>query len=368
MGDSTTTTGNSDTNQTQVSNPWGPATNAIGQGLNDALWTYNSQLRNNDWTSMFNDAVGGMSSLANNAIATNPLQGSMNEWQSTFGTDGYNQTQRDALAQLQGFSAGQNPNQAIGLLQPFTQQTDNPALAGFTQMAAGGPNYYSEDNLAGIARGDLLNREDPNFERVLDRSLERAATEAALVSGGMGRYGSGAHQGVVTRNIGDTAANARMGQYQFERGQQLQANQLMDAARSARDATQLSALSGQAGTYADDRNSAINAINALGSLDAADQALQYQAITDQFNMGQQGMSNLASAGDVWSSLYGAQQQPYNDLYSLSQTPWNLMSQLMGIAGASSPYGTQTSTSTTDSTSETEKDNTWGTVAGLATLL
>lgn len=364
MGDTTTTDTN--TNQTQYSTPWGPTGNILGQGLKDALWTYNSQIRNQDWDGYFNQGASGLYSLANSTAASNPLAGAMNEFSSTFGKDGYNQNQRDALSTLAGFSGGTTTNDALSMLKPYTTTSNNPALAGFTSMAGTQSPYASQQNLSGIAAGDYLNREDANFERVLDRSLERAATEAALVSGSAGRYGSGAHQGVVTRNVGDIAANARQGQYQYERNAQLQANQMLDAARSAQDATRLSALSGQAGTYADDRNRELSAINSYGALSDADKARQYQAAIDQFNMGQQGMSNLAAAGDVFSSLYAGQQMPYTDLMTLGQTPNNLISQLLGLTSYAQPYATQNATTSTSQ--EQQKDNTWGTLAGVASLL
>lgn len=388
MGDSTTTNSNTSGNQMAWGMPYAGAQNLYDGAYADAANFYGSNIPDPFWTAAQDQATYGMYDTAWNAIAQNPLQGTMNEFASTYGTDGFNQTQRDALSALQGmqsgtgyqpFATGQMNNQAIGMLQPLTSGQNNPALAGFGQMAGQQPLYYSEQNLGNIARGDYLNREDPNFERILQRSAERAATEAGLAAGLGGRYGSGAHQGVVTRNIGDMEANARMGQYQFERGQQLAANQQMDAGRSARDATRLSALSGQAGTYADDRNRELSAINALGSFNAqdmdrqlsaigADEALKYQALMDQFNMGQQGMTNLASAGDIWASLYGAQMQPYNDLYAVSQTPWDQINQLLGVAGTSSPYAAQYASNTSSTGSTTEKDNTWGTIAGAAALL
>lgn len=389
MGDSSNTQTDTYQNQMSWGTPYPGAQGLYDAAYGDAMNLYGGgSVPDAFWNATQDQATYGMYDTAWNAIAQNPLQGTMNEFASTYGTDGFNQTQRDALSALQGmqsgtgyqpFATGQMNNQAIGMLQGYTSGQNNPALAGFSQMAGQQSPYASQQNLSGIAAGQYLNREDPNFERMLNLASERAATEAGLAAGLGGRYGSSAHQGVVTRNVGDMQANARMGQYQFERGQQMTANQMLDAARAQQDATRLSALSGQAGTYADDRNRELSAINALGGFNAqdmdrqlsaigADEALKYQALMDQFNMGQQGMTNLASAGDIWASLYGAQMQPYNDLYAVSQTPYQQMEQLLGLANYSTPYAANYQEANTSSNSDTSKDNTLGTLAGVATLL
>lgn len=389
MGDSTSTQQNAYQNSTAWASPYYEAQPLVTGGVQGAIQAYaNNTVPNDFWAAAGNQAIYGMYDQIMTSAYDGALDGTMSEFADTFGRDGYNQTQRDALAAIQGFqnstaydpfTSGSMQNAAISKLDPLTRTTNNPALSGFASMAGKQNPYASQQNLSGIASGQYLNREDPNFERMLQLAGERAATEAGLVSSGMGRYGSGAHQGVVTRNVGDMEANARMGQYQYERNAQMQANQMLDAARAQQDATRLSALSGQASTYADDRNRQLAAINALGGLSAsdmdrqlaaigADQAMKYQAGVDSFNMGQQGMSNLASAGDIWSSLYSAQMQPWNDLWAMSQVPMDQASQLLSLSSYLNPYATQYQETYQESNQDTKKDNTLGTLAGAATLL
>src|SRR5690606_38979824 len=127
-----------------------------------------------DFDSMLRRGVGHSRDLAMYGITSNPLNqsgGVMDLYRNTFAKDGYNDAQRTAMEGLSGPS-------------------------------------YSEQNLAGIARGDFLDREDPNFERLLNRASERAATEASMTASGMGRTGSDYHQGLVAERVGDTEANA----------------------------------------------------------------------------------------------------------------------------------------------------------------
>ena len=75
------------------------------------------------------------------------------------------------------------------------------------------------------ARGDYLNREDPNFERALSAASESAANQINLGASGAGRYGGAVHQGNVAREIGNYEAGQRVGQYNLERDRQTQAAQ-----------------------------------------------------------------------------------------------------------------------------------------------
>lgn len=156
-----------------------------------------------------------------------------------------------------------------------------------------------------IARGDYLNKPDANFEAVLSRTKENAGTDVNSMMSGMGRFGGGAHQGILADTLGGIESQARLGQYNLERDR-------------------------QAG-----------------------------AIGDLFNMGQQGQSNLSNAGSVYQSLLAGKDAPANALMGVGAMREDLagrqkndqlrmadskltnLQALLGIAGGAGGYGTTT---------------------------
>jgi hypothetical protein len=260
MGDNTTKTTNQES-VTAAASPYGSAKPLLDTGMADALSQYNKTKNAMPWDAFMKEGADWTAGRARKAMTQDPVYGALNNWQATFGKDGYNTAQRDALSAL-----------------------------------------------APTTRGDYLDREDPNFERILGRASERAATEASMLAGNMGRYGSGAHQGVVAREVGDMEAGARLGQYNLERDRQL------------------------------------------------------AAIGQQFGMGQAGMGNTAQAGSIYESLYGARNRPAMDLMQLGQTPNAQLADLLAAAQAGQPYATRVA-QTSGSGSVKEPSNTGGMIGG-----
>lgn len=251
--------GENKTTQTTSSSatPYPGAQPLVDTGLGDALTNYSrtkqgfdpveANLRGADW----------LRDRAVNAIGADQMAPALTSFSSTFGKDGYNTAQRDAMSYLQP-----------------------------------------------TARGDFLSLENPDFQRLLNKSMEDAATEASMVASGMGRSGSDFHQGTVAERVGDVAANARLGQYNLERDRQ---------------------------------NSAIQSL---------------------FGMGQTGMGNMAMAGDVYQSLYDARTRPGVDLMALGQTGNTNIQNLLGAAQFASPFASMSGTGST-----AQPKNTFGQIAG-----
>src|SRR5690606_35480464 len=63
--------------------------------------------------------------------------------------------------------------------------------------AAAGPSY-AEQNLAQIASG----QDNPYFEEALQNQLNKASSQINSLMSGAGRYGSGAHTGVLASELG----------------------------------------------------------------------------------------------------------------------------------------------------------------------
>jgi hypothetical protein len=198
----------------------------------------------------------GMENNARNAAGQSPFRDMLGDFGDTYGQGGFNDQQRTAM---------------------------NPMTA--------------------TARGDYLNRVDPNFEKVLATSKENAGADVNSMMAGMGRFAGGAHQGILADKMGNMDASARLGQYNTERDRQM------------------------------------SAANSL------------------FGMGQQGMNNVGNAGDVWSSLLAGQDSPYNAMMGVgslkedlagrklddkirqANLPMSNIQSLLGVASGAGNYGT-----------------------------
>lgn len=196
----------------------------------------------------------------------------------------------------------QQTTQAMGGLQSLGQaNTGGQGLSGQLQgiIDSGGYNDNQMTALGGIrdtATGAFDINSDPGFQQVFDKTQNAVNQNAA----GMGRYASGAHTGVMTRELGDLGAR----QYQEHQARR----------------------------------------------DAAQQQL--------FNAGQQGQSNIGNAyqgmqdaysplmqvGAMNEDLYG---RSLNDALRITQEQQNLplanLTALQGIASGAGNLGTNTST-------------------------
>lgn len=109
---------------------------------------------------------------------------------------------------------------AAGASAPaFAQNFANTA----NMVGQGGLNdlqNFAVDKLKPMASGDMLVSNNPFTDAVVNRAADRMGSQINLMASGMGRTGSGAHQGVLAREIGDMSSNAYMQDYNRERGYQ----------------------------------------------------------------------------------------------------------------------------------------------------
>ncbi len=251
-------------------------------------------------------------------------------------------------------SGGLNQSANINTAVPLSSQTQEgmgaihrnaadamrPGMDPFPNMMANfGTTYgrggYNDEQrsaislLAPTARGDYLNRTDPNFEAVLARTKENAGTDVGQMMSGMGRFAGGAHQGILADRLGGIESEARLNQYNTERDRQT------------------------------------GAINSL------------------FGMGQTGMGNVANAGSIWSDMLagrnaapesimgiGSQLEDYegrliNDRIRQLDKPTTDLQTLLGIAQGAGQYGTSTAQQPRQSNTFS---NIMGGGLGLASLL
>lgn len=73
--------------------------------------------------------------------------------------------------------------------------------------------------LSGVANGGMLNS-NTYLDPVINRTMNETADKVNSQFTAAGRYGSGAHTGTLTKELGNTAANMRLGNYTTERAAQ----------------------------------------------------------------------------------------------------------------------------------------------------
>lgn len=105
----------------------------------------------------------------------------------------------------------------------FSNDTRN-AFGQFRDIANQSAPAYSAgiDEVTATARGDNLNG-NPYYLQALGNSLDRVEDRVNQGFSAAGRYGSGAHTGVLTDRLGEAEVAAMRDNYNFERGNQINA-------------------------------------------------------------------------------------------------------------------------------------------------
>jgi hypothetical protein len=309
--------GTKTTTQNTASEPWAAAQPALKTGLADAQNLYKTGVGSQAYTGSTvipyaQQTTQGMGAIQNAAMANMNGTGASGLYQGVINNGGFNAPQQSAMNQFG--QIGQN---------------------------AQGPSY-SEQNLMGIAQGDMLNRQDPNFERALSAASDSAANQINMGASASGRYGSGIHQGAVAKQIGDYEAGQRVNQYNTERGNQMNANSMIDSQRMA----------------------------GLG--------LGMNAAQNQFNAGQQGFSNIGSAyegmkapaqdimgvGSMYEDLASRMKNDELRIFQEQQNaPWDQLGRLNAVAGGMGSMG-----GTNNTTSQAPGQSPFATGLGYASSL
>ncbi len=220
---------------------------------------------------------------------------------------------KDAI-KMYGNSIGSNPGSNVVPMSKQTMQGNNIAgrmadrnlrgqgLSGEYQgiIDSGGYNpemQASIDNLKTRATSTY----DPTtsgFQDVLNATLRDAGGAVDENAAAAGRYGSGVHEGVKQRTLGDLSNSARYGDFQ---------------------------------NWMQDRNSAVSQLG---------------------NMGQAGINNLGAAYEgmqapirtklgIGAQFEDLQRRTIEDRNRALNDPWSQLNKLMSVAGAGSGYGTST---------------------------
>jgi hypothetical protein len=300
----TSTNGTTTSGGKTVTSPYGPSTSLWKTLLGKAGTLFN-QNKLNPYTPLNTMQTSGLNSIVNKARMG---QGALS----------------NALTRTQGFAGGSGDVSSQGQLD----------IAG----KAMGPSY-AEQNLAGVANGSMLGGNDPNFERLLQKAKEDAATEAGMTASGLGRTGSDFHQTAVADTVGNLEASQRYARLQDQEQRQMAANQQMDAARQAGLGLGLNA---QNSATAIDTGNRDLRFNANAAIPAA-----YQATLDPGK-------TVAGVGDIFHA----------DKALKNGTGGTNLASLLQILSGTNPFGTVTNAQTGTTTgTNTGPDNTAGGLLG-----
>ena len=109
---------------------------------------------------------------------------------------------------------------------PFSPQTEQALKLTEGRALSGSPlNFGARDMLTNTLQGDYLNS-NPYLDQTFDKAADRVTRNISGVFSKGGRYGSGIHQDILGENLSDLATNIYGGNYQQERGRQMQASAL----------------------------------------------------------------------------------------------------------------------------------------------
>ncbi|WP_208434743.1 hypothetical protein, partial [Bartonella taylorii] len=114
-------------------------------------------------------------------------------------------------------------------------------------------------NLRHMASGGVVGQ-NPSFNAALQNSLDRVRDTINSSFAGAGRYGSGAHAGVLANELGALSTSAMADQYNRDADRMMQANSLIDQANQNQLGASNNFLQGYGNAYS-------NAIQGGGVLD-----------------------------------------------------------------------------------------------------
>ncbi|WP_375673748.1 hypothetical protein [Bartonella sp. TS82HLJMH] len=195
-------------------------------------------------------------------------------------------------------------------------------------------------NLRHMASGGMVGQ-NPSFNAALQNSLDRVRDTINSSFAGAGRYGSGAHAGVLANELGALSTSAMADQYNRDADRMMQANSLIDQANQNQLGASNNFLQGYGNAYS-------NAIQGGGVLDNYNQRVvdaNRERWLEQDNSGWNKLNMLMNAGHGFARNYGT--TTGNNTSSLMQgnDPWKnfatvagLATSFMGIPDISKPFG------------------------------
>ncbi|EJF87323.1 MULTISPECIES: tail fiber domain-containing protein [Bartonella] len=212
---------------------------------------------------------------------------------------------------------------AINGLANNTHNYDNNTLNGL----ATGQNSTSQ-NLKNMASGKQIGN-NPYFNEALQNTLNKASDTINSSLAGAGRYGSGAHTGVLADELGGIATQALSQQYNQDVNNMMQANGMIDQANQNQ-------LAGANNFFQGQSQANINALAGGGLLDANHQQqldAERQKWEQQNNLDWEQLSKLLAAGTASAGNYGMQTGQGTQFTPRAKpNPWEIVGNVGTILG------------------------------------
>ncbi|WP_273719400.1 MULTISPECIES: hypothetical protein [Bartonella] len=199
----------------------------------------------------------------------------------------------------------------IGGLGSIPQHYQNRSLMNTVYNPTSAAN-----NLGSMASGGMVGQ-NPSFNAALQNSLERVRDTINSSFAGAGRYGSGAHTGVLANELGALSTSATANQYNQDVQNMMQANAMIDQANQNQLGASNNFLQGYGNAYS-------NAIEGGGVLDTHNQRVvdaNRERWLEQDNSGWNRLNMLMNAGHGFARNYGTTTN--NNTASMIQgnSPW-----------------------------------------------
>ncbi|WP_273754497.1 MULTISPECIES: tail fiber domain-containing protein [unclassified Bartonella] len=212
---------------------------------------------------------------------------------------------------------------AINGLSNNTHNYDNNYLNGL----ATGQNSTSQ-NLKNMASGQQIGN-NPYFDEALQNTLNKATNSINSSLAGAGRYGSGAHTGVLANELGGIATQALSQQYNQDVNNMMNANGLIDQANQNQ-------LAGANNFFQGQGQANLNALTGGSVLDANHQRQldeERQKWEQQNNLDWDQLSKLLAAGGAVAGNYGTRTGQMTTLTPQPKpNPWEIVGNVGTILG------------------------------------
>lgn len=245
--------------KTETQDPWAPAQPYILDTLNQAKKQFNSDAGKTYFPGVTSVPMSWDTSYALDAMRNRAVNGSalnsaaQNQALNTIKGDYFNPTNDFYNAGIHG---GLN-NTSAGLFQPFTEQSQSQAYGYFNDVASGSNPYLDQTfNNASAKISDAVNS---NFAKA-------------------GRYGSAAHQGKLSEDIGKFANDLYGGAYQQDQNRRMSAANALQGAYDTDMARRLSAVGNISNIQNQNLDRGFTAANGLNQNFQAERARQLQAM------------------------------------------------------------------------------------------
>ncbi len=295
--------GTQTTNTNTTSKPYKGSVDLIDRALKDAFNLYKGGVGNDVYTGSLvvpmsnqdTQAYDNLTHIANRNSGDRGLQGNL---QGIINKGGFNGYQSGALSNMQRQMQQLGPN---GL-----SDAQDSAMRNFRQLANSDYSLDANPGARGVLKGEI-----------------RDATDAVnLNASAAGRYGSGVHEGVLAKNIGDISNNFRYNDFNNFLGRK-------DAANSGMASLGQQGVQNRQGLS----SSLFNAGQAgLGNMTQAYQGLQ---APEQTRLG---------VGSAYDDLMKRTMDDQKRIFDQTQNSgWDAISRLLGVAGLNGQYKDTTGT-------------------------